>query len=448
MLPESFGPYQLIARLGIGGMAEVFLARVGEGAGAKHLAIKRLLPRYCHSPRLVQRLADEARVCVWLRHPNIVQVFDFGRIGDAYFMAMEYVDGCDLHALLSPAGKLAQPLPIDLSLELGVQIVDALRCAHTCTDREGKPLQIVHRDVSPHNVLISRDGHPKLADFGVARAALELRDKTLPGEVLGKASYMAPEQAAGRPCDLRVDLYATGATLYQMLTGAKPFPNRSNDPASWERLPPPPSSLRPGLPPLVDELVLRALAPRREDRYASADEMGLAIMKALAASGGQPRPDRLATLVAEALRGGPPAREVVAVRAAPPDIPIEEVSLIPGEVTLLRTAQDLPITAPPIPEPDRRPPSTGDDTTVTAPRASSVSAPGAVSAPRALSAPRGDAEPSLSTARWRPPQEHEGRPPSLLERLLRGQLDRASWLLLVLIGLAMLLLGVCVGRVL
>lgn len=297
----SFGRYQLVQPLGRGGMAEVFLARLGDGAVAKLLAIKRLLPAYSQNKRLVHRLAAEARLTVWLTHPNIVQVFDFGKIGDSYFIAMEFVDGCDLRSLIQPTESIAIQLPMEVALDLGYRILDALRYAHGCTDAAGNPLGIIHRDVSPHNVLISRDGHPKLADFGVARV-VSSDHHTQPGAVLGKFSYMAPEQARGESYDARVDVYAAGATLYQMLTGTKPFPERTLAQVMAGGWPDPPSSRRPSIERSLDELVMRALAPTPGERFASAAQMADALLEQLRVVGGPPRPHQVCALVEETLQ--------------------------------------------------------------------------------------------------------------------------------------------------
>lgn len=338
---EVFGRYQLLRRLGHGGMAEVFLARLASGDAAKYLAIKRLLRTFSNRPRVVRRLANEARLTVWLTHPNIVQVFDFGRVGEHYFIAMEYVDGCDLRSVIRPRGHAEQgcQLPIEVALDIAFQLTDALRYAHRCTDGEGQPLGIIHRDISPHNVLISRDGHPKLADFGVARAAIS-DDLSRPGALLGKLSYMPPEQAKGLPYDARVDLYACGAVLYEMLVGGRPFGESSRLAAASERLPAPPSTLRPSLPPELDALVLRAMAPQPDDRFQAAEEFCEALARQLEAFGGRPKPHQLAGLVSEALtkRATPPEEPLSGMDAYEPG----EDSLIEPEVTAVRHFMILP----------------------------------------------------------------------------------------------------------
>jgi serine/threonine protein kinase len=309
---ETFGRYQLLEKLGQGGMAEVFLAQLVQGEVAKQLAIKRLLPAYSASQRVVKRLASEARLAVWLTHPNIVQVFDFGKVAGFYYIAMEYVDGCDLRALLQTKKKgEGRRLPIKVALELGYRMMDALRYAHACTDSGGKPLGIIHRDVSPHNILLSRDGHPKLADFGMARGTLSADKITQPGTVLGKFSYIAPEQARGLPCDQRVDIFSAGAVIYEMLTGKKAFPRRlTPKQAKNLQLPSAPSERRAAVSHAVDELVLRAMALQPEDRFEDAGAMAEALHAQLETMGGPPKPSEVKKLVAETLGQPEPERDV------------------------------------------------------------------------------------------------------------------------------------------
>ena len=187
MKHERFGNYVLLQRLGKGGMAEVFLARAQSVGGfEKMLAIKRLLPPYNTDPQIISMLGDEARLSVWLNHPNIVQVLDFGRVGQTYYIGMEYVRGCDLCDLIRPEGQSpGRPLPLPTALYVMIQVADALGYAHTRKNRRGEPLGIIHRDVSPHNVLISSEGQVKLADFGLARASISVHHSAA-GVISGK----------------------------------------------------------------------------------------------------------------------------------------------------------------------------------------------------------------------------------------------------------------------
>jgi tRNA A-37 threonylcarbamoyl transferase component Bud32 len=338
--PIQFGRYQLLRKLGRGGMAEVFLAQLVHGGVAKYLAIKRLLPPFGQRPEIIERLAAEARVTVWLTHPSIVQVYDFGRVGEDYFIAMEYVEGCDLRALLRHGKGPAVQLPMEVAVEVAYRICDALRYAHSCTDDSGAALGIIHRDVSPANILIALDGYPKLADFGVARAraaAVASGYDTKPGAILGKYNYMAPEQALGGDYDARVDLYAVGATLYQMLTGERPFSDREAQlRAGRFELPRAPSELRPSLPRSLDALVLRAMAPDPAARFQNADQLTAALLQELVNLGGPPRPHQLRRLVEEALRARGESPRGTQPTERP--VPARSDSLILEQVTAVHRA--------------------------------------------------------------------------------------------------------------
>ncbi|MCK5800243.1 MAG: protein kinase, partial [Deltaproteobacteria bacterium] len=269
-----FGKYEFIERLGLGGMAEVFLARTkGVGGFEKQLAIKRLLPQYTEDQQTVDLLADEARITVKLTHPNIVQVYDFGQVDDAYFIAMEYIDGLDLKTLVQIDDDHSRPLPLDVALHVTISLLEGLDFAHKRKDELGDPLGIIHRDVSPHNVLISRQGQIKLTDFGVARARISVHVSVV-GDIRGKFSYMPPEQACGGEIDQRVDIFAAGAILYELLCGVQPF--RSTSTGEQMKLltskVAPPSSLVSGLPESLDAATLRSLATNPADRFESAHD--------------------------------------------------------------------------------------------------------------------------------------------------------------------------------
>jgi serine/threonine protein kinase len=215
--PLRLGPYELLRRIATGGMAEVYLARRGGPHGfQKIVAVKRILPQYARDPDFVAMFVDEARVCARLGHPNIVQVFDFGEQDGELYMAMEYVDGTTGARLIRAAATRGEDLPLDVSLHTTLSILRALEYAHTARDDGGKPLKLVHRDVSPGNVLIDRSGAVKLTDFGIARAA-EIERRTDAGQLKGKLGYMSPEQVVGRELDERSDLFTAGIVLAEML---------------------------------------------------------------------------------------------------------------------------------------------------------------------------------------------------------------------------------------
>ena len=282
---ETFGKYTFLERLGYGGMAEVFLAKTaGVGGFEKLLAIKRLLPYCLEDQQTVDLLADEARITVQLTHPNIVQVFDFGRVDDSYFMAMEYVDGLDLRSLLEDEDESHRPppLPLAVSLFIAISVLDGLDFAHRRRDATGEALGIIHRDVTPHNVLISRHGQVKLTDFGVARARISIH-VSMVGDIRGKFSYMPPEQACGGEIDHRVDIFAMGAILYEILAGTPAFRSASSGEQMKLLTAPvaPPSRFNPEVSARLDQIVMQALAKDPAARFAEAGEIATALRREL-----------------------------------------------------------------------------------------------------------------------------------------------------------------------
>jgi serine/threonine-protein kinase len=215
--PLRLGPYELLRRIATGGMAEVYLARrAGPHGFQKIVAVKRILPQYARDGDFFAMFVDEARVCARLGHPNIVQVFDFGEHETELYMAMEYVDGTTGARLIRAAAARGEEIPLDVSLHVTLSILRALEYAHAARDDDGKPLNLVHRDVSPGNVLIDRSGAVKLTDFGIARAA-EIERRTDVGQLKGKLGYMSPEQVVGRELDARSDIFTLGIVLAEML---------------------------------------------------------------------------------------------------------------------------------------------------------------------------------------------------------------------------------------
>ncbi|HEY1101739.1 MAG TPA: serine/threonine-protein kinase, partial [Myxococcota bacterium] len=220
-MSEVFGRYELIERIARGGMAEILLARQLTGA-RRVCAVKRILPAFSHDVRFVSMFIDEARITIGLAHDNIVRLLDFGQVDGSYFMAMEYVDGTDLASLLRAHTAAGTPLPPIVAAAIIRDVCRGLAHAHALTDAQRHPLNIVHRDVSPHNILLSSSGRVKLTDFGIAAARNKL-SLTTPGTVLGKAAYMAPEQAQGLGIDFRTDLWAVGVILWEALAGERLF---------------------------------------------------------------------------------------------------------------------------------------------------------------------------------------------------------------------------------
>ncbi|MES1206900.1 MAG: serine/threonine-protein kinase [Pseudomonadota bacterium] len=221
--PVTFGRYTLLEKLAVGGMAEVFRAKIHSSHGfEKILVVKRILPHLAADPSFVAMFIDEAKLTAQLTHPKIVQILDFGDVNGQYFIALEFVDGFDALGLLRIAAQKRVRVPPPVAVFIVQEILEALDYAHNARDMEGKPMQIVHRDISPSNIFVSKRGDVKLGDFGIAHA--ERRDSnTQTGTLKGKYGYMSPEQVVGRPIDARSDLFAIGVVLAELLTGRRLF---------------------------------------------------------------------------------------------------------------------------------------------------------------------------------------------------------------------------------
>ncbi|MBL8787860.1 MAG: serine/threonine protein kinase [Deltaproteobacteria bacterium] len=276
----QIGRYELRSRLAQGGMGEVFLARaVGAGGFEKDVVIKRILPHLASDPGFVQRFIEEGKLVVRLRHAGIAQVLDMGEEQGVFFIAMEYVDGKDLGELLRIAGAAGRRMPVALVVHVLVALLDALDHAHHAKDAEGRPLGIIHRDVSPSNVMIATTGEVKLLDFGIARAAERLQGSTT-GAIRGKYSYMSPQQAAGQELDPRSDLFSVGVLAWELLTGTRPF-DGATDLATLDRIryhdPGALAVAVPGIPGEVAAVVERLMKKAPGDRYANAEEAARAL---------------------------------------------------------------------------------------------------------------------------------------------------------------------------
>ncbi|MFL5304896.1 MAG: serine/threonine-protein kinase, partial [Polyangia bacterium] len=284
----TVGRYEPIRRLAVGGMAEIFLARV-PGVGLegfeKLVVLKRILPQHALDPELLRMFVDEARLSATLTSPHVTQVYDVGTDGDAPFFTMEYVHGANLRELLRAtarnAGDVAAPLPLGPALTIVAAAADGLHHAHERLGPGGEPLGIVHRDVSPSNVLVSFDGGVKVSDFGIAKWAYQ-RTRTQEGTLKGKFAYMSPEQCRGRLVDRRSDIFALGTILYELTTGAAPFAAESdleilNQIAQGSAAPPTWPAARGPYPPALAAIVMRALAPDPEARFATMRELQVAL---------------------------------------------------------------------------------------------------------------------------------------------------------------------------
>jgi eukaryotic-like serine/threonine-protein kinase len=274
-MPDS--RYRITERIAAGGMAEVFKGVAESLQGfRKNIAIKRVLPALTKNKKFVAMFLDEARLSLHLQHANVVQVFDIGHADETFFIVMEFVDGVDLKAILEWRRRLGRPLTIGQTIYIIMDVCKALGYAHELVDPEtGEPMGIVHRDVSPPNVLISRSGEVKLADFGLAKAASQL-ETTDPGVVKGKMSYLSPEAARGEEVDSRADIFSVGILLYEMLTGKKLFYGESDyQTVELVRAAKIPSIARQNVEveSELEEICRKALARRVEDRFQTANDL-------------------------------------------------------------------------------------------------------------------------------------------------------------------------------
>ncbi|MCE9671151.1 protein kinase [Myxococcus stipitatus] len=275
---KAFGRYELVSPLGRGGMAETWRARwVGDAGVSKSVLIKKVLPEFANDDAFISMFISEARISATLSHGNIAQVFDFGRVDGQYYLAMELVDGQPLHRVLRRAQKTGlQTLPIPLAVYIVLEMCRGLHYAHTRTDDKGMPLGIVHRDISPDNVLISYEGQVKIVDFGIAKARMQRNFDTEPGVVKGKFLYFSPEQARGKEVDARTDVWATGLVLYELLCGQMPV--EGGQTAVMMRMAhgefPSPKEVRKEIPSALNEIVMRALSVSLEGRFESANAFG------------------------------------------------------------------------------------------------------------------------------------------------------------------------------
>lgn len=272
---RQFGPYRLVRQIAVGGMAEIHLAKTKGIAGfEKYVALKMIHPNFAEDEQFIQMLVDEAKIAVQLTHGNIAQTFDLGRVGETYYITMEYVDGADLYKILRRGSEMDHEMPLDICAFIGKEIASALDHAHRKKDHTGRPLGIVHRDVSPQNVLVSYSGEVKLVDFGIAKATMKAR-QTAVGVIKGKYYYMSPEQAWGDQIDFRSDIFSAGIVLYEMICGQMLYLeedlHKLLDMARKADIAPP-SKLRKGIPPQLEKIVMHALQKLPGDRYQSAGD--------------------------------------------------------------------------------------------------------------------------------------------------------------------------------
>jgi len=273
--PKKFGKYQLLQKIALGGIAELYRSKVTRDHGFEKLvAIKKILPHLTDQGNLVKAFIDEAKLAALLQHENIVQIYDFGSIDDEYFIAMEYLFGKDLRRLTHKATKTGVPLGLENTLYIISCICAGLDYSHNLKDLQGKPLNIIHRDINPQNIFLTYEGQVKIIDFGIAKAASH-NSTTHEGLIKGKLAYMSPEQATGKTIDHRSDIFSTGIIFYELLAGRRMFEGETMEvysqvrEARYEPL----DKLMPDLPAKLHEIVERALAKEPDERYQTCGEM-------------------------------------------------------------------------------------------------------------------------------------------------------------------------------
>ena len=286
--PTRFGKYLLLDKIGTGGMAELFLAKqTGLSGFEKVVAIKRILPHLNQGSEFVTMFINEAKLAALLTHQNIVQIYDLGNVDESHYITMEYIMGKDLRTVINHGKSRSMPLSIGDALLIVSKICSALDYAHRKKDLSGKELHLVHRDISPQNILVSYEGEVKLVDFGIAKAAMGGQE-TKTGVLKGKLAYMSPEQAWGKPVDGRTDLFALGIVLYESVTGERLF--TGNDEISvLEKVRKAeitsPTRLNPAIPSELEAILLKALAKEPENRYQTASEMEMALEELITKKG-------------------------------------------------------------------------------------------------------------------------------------------------------------------
>ena len=272
-----YGPYLLLKRLAVGGMAELYLAK--DTRSNRMVVLKRILPYLAEEVEFLKMFLDEARIAGQLHHPNIVEVYELGRLDGSTFIAMEWVDGIDLRKVLQKEQERGAPIPPGIGAWVIARLCEALHHSHQRAGPDGKPLGIIHRDVSPQNVMVSYRGDVKLVDFGIAKATAWM-SRSKPGVIKGKFLYLAPEQLTQDRLDHRADLFALGTLLYELTVGKSPFHRQTTEAVIYSiRMedPEPPTAVLPGYPPMLSRIVMRCLEKDRDRRYQTADEVRAAL---------------------------------------------------------------------------------------------------------------------------------------------------------------------------
>ncbi len=325
---DRVADYEIVARIKAGGMATLFLGRrTGASGFSKPVAVKVVHPHLAEDPSFVEMFVDEALLCARIQHPNVVHVEELRETQGTHLLVMEFVAGCSLSQLLRALAKLQRRMTPELAVHVAVAVLDGLHAAHELKNDQGVPMEVVHRDVSPDNVLLAWQGHVKLIDFGVAKA-MSRRTQTTGSMLKGKIRYMSPEQASGKPVDRRTDVYALAIVLWECLTMRRLFPSKTSDFELIElvRNPTiePPSRLVPSVPQELDAVLLKALSKNPDERYASARAMRRALAQAVpraAALDGSDLSELLRAVMADEIES---QRQRLAADAEALDVPVVE----------------------------------------------------------------------------------------------------------------------------
>lgn len=299
--PKQFGKYYLIEKIAVGGMAEIYKAKTfGVDGFEKLLAIKRILPHCAADKDFITMLIDEAKLTVSLSHANIVQVYDLGKIGDDYFISMEYIHGINLRDIMYRCRETQRPIPPEISVYIIAEVCKGLDYAHRKSDAQGQPLNIIHRDISPQNILLSYEGEVKIVDFGIAKAAMNI-SHTMAGILKGKIAYMSPEQALGKAIDNRTDIFSAGILLYEMLSNSKLYTGESQfEVLKKIRTTKIEEEKLPGtIPQPLKWVVAKALAYKSDDRFQNAGDLQIELTKFLYSTYLDFSPRKLAAFIKE-----------------------------------------------------------------------------------------------------------------------------------------------------
>jgi len=333
-------------------MADVFKGRIqGPGGFERVFVVKRILPHLSDDPAFIKMFVDEAKLSARLNHPNIVQIFELGAVEGEYFISMEHIPGHDLAETTRAIWKKAGPPRVDMVAYVGREICRALSYAHSLTDDQGGLLGMIHRDVSPSNVMLSYEGAVKLLDFGIAKALGDTQDQTNSGSLKGKYAYMAPEQTTGENVDHRIDIFAAGIVMHEVLTGRRLFKG-ANDLQTIERVRRcevrPPSQFNQAVPPELDAILLKALSRNPDDRYQDAGEMADALDQIVHAW--HFKPGHLSTILRENFGAGEGGTGAYPTSRPTQSMPTSPTTATSGSASGLRSG-----TVPPIALPHPRP---------------------------------------------------------------------------------------------